>query len=158
MIKDFDTLKKELKELATIVNAFKSEAVQLKIVELLFRDQGVSEEPDDPPPPPEGDKKPRKRKPPKQAKPQTDAAPSGSGKKKRSGSSRPGPKGMLEKLVAEGFFKKPKVLKDIIEHCRVNLVLNYKQGDFSGPLGRLTRDGVLKREKNESGQFQYTQS
>ncbi len=33
---DISVLKKKLRELAEVVNAFKSEAVQLKIVELLF--------------------------------------------------------------------------------------------------------------------------
>jgi len=37
MIKNFDEIKQQLGELATIINAFKSEAVQLRIVELILR-------------------------------------------------------------------------------------------------------------------------
>lgn len=36
MIKNFEIVKKQLSELAGIVNSFKSEAVQLRIVELIF--------------------------------------------------------------------------------------------------------------------------
>jgi hypothetical protein len=36
MIKDFETVK-QLKELSDVINGFKSEAVQLRIIELLFK-------------------------------------------------------------------------------------------------------------------------
>ena len=36
MIKNFEEIKTQLKDLSEIVNSFKSEAVQLKIVELVF--------------------------------------------------------------------------------------------------------------------------
>ena len=36
MIKNFETVKEQLGELAGVVNSFKSEAVQLRIVELIF--------------------------------------------------------------------------------------------------------------------------
>jgi hypothetical protein len=36
MFKDFENTKKQLSELADIVNKFKSESVQLKLLELLF--------------------------------------------------------------------------------------------------------------------------
>jgi hypothetical protein len=41
-MKNFDQIKDQLKELAEIVNGFKSEAVQLRIVELVF-DRPLSE-------------------------------------------------------------------------------------------------------------------
>ena len=37
MIKNFDELKKQLSDLAGVINSFKSEAVQLRIVELVFQ-------------------------------------------------------------------------------------------------------------------------
>ena len=57
-----------------------------------------------------------------------------------------------------GFFNKPKVLGDIITHTETNMALKYKQSDFSGPLGRFVRDGILKRSKNESNQYEYVVS
>ncbi|MFC1636071.1 hypothetical protein ACFL5Z_14630 [Planctomycetota bacterium] len=43
MVRNFETVKKELKELAGVVNAFKSEAVQLRIVELVLGASEVNE-------------------------------------------------------------------------------------------------------------------
>jgi hypothetical protein len=37
MIKDFDVLKKQLEDMAGVINRFKSEAVQLRLAELLFQ-------------------------------------------------------------------------------------------------------------------------
>ena len=44
MIRDFVKMKRELKELATIINSFKSEAVQLRIVEHVLGDIEEPEE------------------------------------------------------------------------------------------------------------------
>jgi hypothetical protein len=65
---------------------------------------------------------------------------------------------MLDRLVSEGFFKKPRTIKELVEHCSHNLALKYKQSDFSGPLGRLTRDVKLKRTKNADKQYEYSQA
>ena len=37
-MKNVDSLKKELRELASIVNLFKSEAVQLRVIELVIQE------------------------------------------------------------------------------------------------------------------------
>lgn len=39
MIKNFEELKKQLEELSTVINSFKSESVQLRIVELIFQSE-----------------------------------------------------------------------------------------------------------------------
>jgi hypothetical protein len=44
VIKNFDEVKKQLGELSDVVNKFKSEQVQLKIVELVFRGAAVNPE------------------------------------------------------------------------------------------------------------------
>ena len=36
MIRNFDVIKDQLKELAGVINSFKSEAVQLRLIELVF--------------------------------------------------------------------------------------------------------------------------
>ncbi|MCK9271800.1 MAG: hypothetical protein M0P50_15300, partial [Bacteroidales bacterium] len=41
MIRDFTQTVEQLKELAKIINEFQSEAVQLKLIELLFSSQGL---------------------------------------------------------------------------------------------------------------------
>ena len=49
MIENFEAVKKQLSQLAGVINSFKSEAVQLKIIELIFGESGSFEEdtPDD---------------------------------------------------------------------------------------------------------------
>ena len=44
MLKDFDELKRQLSELSKIVNEFKSEAVQLRIVDHIFGLDSAEEE------------------------------------------------------------------------------------------------------------------
>ena len=45
MIENFEQTKKQLSELASVINSFKSEAVQLKIIELILGRQSEVEEP-----------------------------------------------------------------------------------------------------------------
>lgn len=155
MIKNFDTIKSQLRELAEVINTFKSEAVQLRLIELVFeaaRDDSNDEETgagrDRPPADPA-------RKARKTSKKST-AADATSPKGKSSG--RPGGKSMLDRLVTDGFFKKPKTIKQVVEHCEHNLAFKYKQTDFSGALGRLTRSGTLSRKKNADKQYEYSQA
>ena len=154
MIKNFDTVKSQLRELAEVINGFKSEAVQLRLIELVFEAASAdSDEPED-----RGEQKKAVRgstgKARRVAK-KPAAADAASGKTK--GSGRPGGKSMLDRLVGEGFFKKPKTIKQVVEHCEHNLAFKYKQTDFSGALGRLTRSGTLSRKKNADKQYEYSQ-
>ena len=52
MIKNFDVIKEQLKELAGVINSFKSEAVQLRLIELVFEvaEGGSDEDPGEGPP------------------------------------------------------------------------------------------------------------
>ena len=148
MIKNFDVIKEQLRELAGVINTFKSEAVQLRLIELVFEAaDGGGSTPDA--------EKPRRRK--AQAKAAPAANKEGAAAKSR-GSRRPGGKNTLDRLRGEGFFKKPKTIKQLVEHCDHNLALKYRQSDFSGPLGRLTRDGKLKRTKNADKQYEYSEA
>ena len=78
--------------------------------------------------------------------------------KAKSASGRPGPGAMIDKLIAKGFFKKHRVMVDIIKHCKDNLAYKYKATDFSPTLGRCIRNEKLKREKNKDGHFEYFQN
>ena len=148
MIKNFDVIKEQLKELAGVINSFKSEAVQLRLIELVFEaaEGGSDEE--------SGRDAPAKEdRPRRQARKKAAKSPAAAATSKAKGSGRPGGKAMLDRLHGEGFFKKPKTIKQLVEHCEHNLAFKYKQSDFSGPLGRLTRDGKLKRTKNSDKQL-----
>jgi len=76
-------------------------------------------------------------------------------KKAISASGRPGPGAMIDQLIEKNFFKKHRVLNDIIKHCKNNLAHKYKANEFSTPLARAIRNEKLKREKNKDGQFEY---
>jgi len=151
---DINVLKKKLKELADVINSFKSEAVQLKIVELLFEGvevatESIGEEK-------KSASKKRKRteklakKEPKAKKTKDSikqAKIRGTGK---------GSWAIVSKLVDEGFFDSPKAIREVIKYCSTNLGHHFKANEVSPPLLRLLRDNKLTREKNKDHQYEYT--
>ena len=158
MIKDFDTVRAQLKELAEVINAFKSEAVQLRIVDLVIGGAPLVAKLEVPPaaaipsPPPAPATRSRKRSR-KASTPQAEGAVEKKSRPPAKG--RPGGGATLETLVNEGFFKAPKTIGQIVEHCDTSLAMKYKQSDFSGPLMRQVREKKLTRKKNADGQYEY---
>ncbi len=153
MIKNFDQIKEQLKELAGVINSFKSEAVQLRLIELVFKTAEGGSDEESSIDAPSNEVRPRRK-----ASRPAGNLPAAAAIPKAKGSGRPGGKAMLDRLLSEGFFKKPKTIKQVVEHCEHNLAFKYKQSDFSGPLGRLTRDGKLKRTKNADKQYEYSEA
>lgn len=168
MIKNFEEVRKQLAELAQVLNAYKSEAVQLRLVELIFNGATPAAEKEaagltltNPPAAGlAGRKKPRRK-----AATRTPAKTSGAdgGEKKEpkvraaKASSRKGAKATLTQLVAEGFFKTPRTIGAIVEHCDHNLATKFGSNEFSGSLGRFVRAKTLKRAKNADNQYEYTE-
>jgi hypothetical protein len=156
MIKNFEEVKQQLREFADIVNSYKSEAVQLRLVELVL---GASvEAPAGKPaesPVPERRNPIRRRRTPKNGSNETDADTS-SPRPNRSG--RMGGKAALARLYDEGFFKSAKSINDIVQHSATHLATRLKQSDFSGALARYVRAGKLTRSKNNDNQYEYTQA
>ena len=154
MFKNFDDVKKQLEELAPIINSFSSEAVQLKIVELVLSGRKASEdisEQDEDPEKPATKPKARKRQAKKvQTKGTGDSTSTAS--KRSPGDGGPA---TLDKLVANGFFKQKRTIKDIINHCETNLARKFKQNELSGKLARLVRSEALTRTKNEDNLYEY---
>lgn len=148
MIKNFDEIKSQLKDLSEIVNSFKSEAVQLRIVELVFGfDTEESSDVDT-----KEEKGSVKRKAPKK---KTKKKSSTTKKKASNKPSGQGAVATLTRLIDEGFFAKSKSIGDIVEHCDHNLARKFKANEFSGKLGRLVREGTLARTKNSENQYEY---
>jgi len=152
MFKGFETIKAQLAELAPAINAFKSEAVQLRIVELIFarRPEGSDDYPVE-----RARERPkpghtRKRRTKAVGESEGDAAKPA--KKKGGGI---GPVVTLNELIDGGFFAKHRTLSEIIEHCRNNKAKSFRPDQLSGPLARCVRDGRLKRQKNGDGQYEY---
>lgn len=151
VIKNFDEIKSQLKELSEVVNSFKSEAVQLRIVDLVLGTEPASadENADEIKSPPAHRLSRRKTSTAKK----TTAKPTA----KRAGvkPSGQGAVATLGKLVEDGFFAKPKSIGDIVKHCEHNLARKFKANEFSGKLGKLVREGALKRTKNAENQYEY---
>jgi hypothetical protein len=161
LIKNFVEVKRQLAELSEVINSYKSETVQLRIVELVLGGRGEESEelPEDEAEEKEDKPKRRGRRRAKSASGSKDSPTKDASTPERP--ARPGrPSGLatLNSLVTEGFFKKPKTLSEIVKHCETTMALHYKQSNFSGPLIRLVRDRKLTREKNAEGQYVYKQA
>lgn len=149
MSKSFIELKKQLNELSETINRFDSEAVQLRIVELLFDQSGAK---------------------PGMAEEGAsyDAGSSGEmelelsqsrRRGKRSGEpstpSASGAVAALARLVEGDFFNEKRTIGDVVRQCEEDFDVRYKSNAFSGPLSRYAASGVLKRDKNAEGKFAY---
>jgi hypothetical protein len=150
-IEDVQDKKKYLAELATVLNSFKSEAVQLRLLEHLLGDVGADKDQAQP----NGNSKQSLRRRRKQPRPSGDNGGSGSPTKKKSAASGTGAVATLAQLAEEDFFKEPRTIGDIIEHCKHNLARSFKANEISGKLGQLVRSKQLTRVKNADNQYEY---
>ena len=153
MIENFETVKKQLSELAPVINGFKSEAVQLRIIELVLGAAQPAHRPtqDDTDARPIAHARGRKRRQANAAEASGDK-PAGGGRKAAAGR---GPVAQLNALAAGTFFNTARTITDIVKHCETNLAKRIKQSDISGKLGRMVRNGELTRTKNSDGQYEY---
>ncbi len=153
MFKDFETKKAQLTELAEIISKFKSEAVQLRLVELIFAggviEPSATSQRETP-----SHKTPVKTRRKSRIK-QTSKVVDGAGAKKRA-SSGDGAVATLMNTFDEGYFKQPRSISDICAHCEVNLARRIKPNEISGKLGRMVRSRQLSRTKNSDNQYVYT--
>ena len=158
---DLDDIQKRLKAIAEVVNSFKSEAVQLRVVEVLLGQLGtpaVSGGSDAVTPP----RRTKRRKASAKADLPADraekATPQKPARKTARTTASPGAFAMISQLLGDGFFKTPKAISAIVAHCGTSKGHHYKANECSPGLLRLLRDGKLKRAKNKDGQYEYTQA
>lgn len=141
-MKDLNEIKGQLLELSEVVNNFKSEAVQLKIVEFILESE------------PEIESEAIGLNPKKKvARRKKAKKPTGKTAKKSIGQ---GAQAVLRRLIEEGFFGTSKSIGDIVQHCEHSMARKFKASDFSGKLARLVRDGTLVRNKNSDNKYEYT--
>ncbi len=156
MIPHFEEVKRQLADLAPIINSFNAEAVQLRIVELILSGARAEHLPQTPQP---GSttrrERPRRRATARQAGETNGGGKVGAPARPTAKSGRQSAVATIGRLIEEGFFKKGKTLAEMVAHCETKLALHYKQSNFSGPLIRLVRDNRLTREKNAEGQYVY---
>jgi hypothetical protein len=149
MIQKLDSIKKQLSELAAVLNAFKSEAVQLRVLDFVLGEES----------PEELDEKAANNRITRKSRPRRTttmkkavSATSATRKKAPAGTGGPA---TLTQLLAGNFFAKPRTINDIIGHCKLTLARTFKANEFSGQLGRLVRNGKLTRNKNAEKQYEY---
>ena len=147
MIKDFDFFKQQVRELAGVLNEFKSEAVQLRVAELLFQRMEIE---------PEGDRVEKQKNEIKtKAKSEVKQKEKVMRPKRIPKGGRPGPIVIVKQLIEEGFFKTPKVVQDVFAHCQSESGRNYNTDSLRIGLLRAARSKALQRRKNAEGQFEY---
>lgn len=155
---DLDELQKKLKAIADTVNSFKSEAVQLRVVDVLLGQLGSPHTPATvfPPALKKALRKSRRRRDKtSSASPGAKATPA---RKSARGPGSPGAYATINELLGDGFFRTPKTIGSIVNHCRTARGHHYKANECSPALLRLLRDEKLQRQKNKDGQYEYTQT
>jgi hypothetical protein len=147
-----EELKKELREIAEILNQFKSEAVQLRVLDMLTGQES-----------PQAGRTVRQkrraasgRRPSKEeevGKEQPEKQTRGGTASRASGG---GAHSIIVRLLEEGFFDTPQTIGQITRHASERLGHRLKANECSPSLLRLLRAGRLTRSKNNDGQYEYS--
>ncbi len=143
MSKHIEKLKKQLLEISEVVNSFRSEAVQVRIIDRLLdaiieSDKGDLENGDT------FNKKGRK------ARSEDDENSLATGRKK------PGATKILNQLLATDFFNTRHSISEIAEYCKEHYDSDFKTSELSGILLKLAKENKLKRERsNDNNRFEY---
>jgi hypothetical protein len=145
MSKPIEKLKKQLIEISEVVNAFQSEAVQVRVVDKLL-DAMIEFE--------RGDADGYEFLAKKAFKPK---APVNNQKYDRlDGRKKPGATKILNQLLASDFFKIPHSISGIAEYCKSKFNSDFKTSELSGILLKLAKENKLKRQRNdENNRFEY---
>lgn len=146
MSKPIEKLKKQLMEISEVVNAFRSEAVQVKIVDKLL-DAMIAFEKNDP----DGIELFNKK---------TNGDPIAHDDETATpGRKKPGATKVLNQLVTTDFFNEAQSISSIAEHCKTSFDSDFKTSELSGILLKLANENKLKRQRNyESNRFEYVKS
>nr|WP_294795409.1 hypothetical protein [uncultured Mucilaginibacter sp.] len=139
MSKPIEKLKKQLIEISEVVNAFRSEAVQVKIVDKLL-DAMIEFEKS------ESDNAEifHKRK----VDTHTD--------NNTASHKKPGATRVLNQLLNTDFFKTPHSISAIAEYCKKKFDSDFKTSELSGILLKLSNENKLRRQRNEeNNRFEY---
>ena len=147
MSKHIEKLKKQLLEISEVVNSFKSEAVQVRIIDRLL-DAIVESEKGEVEGADVFSKKGRKIK-------------SGDEDESLSSQSRkkPGATKILNQLLSTDFFNVRHSISAIADYCKDNYDSEFKTSELSGILLKLAKENKLKRERNDANnRFEYVQA
>jgi len=142
MSKHIEKLKKQLVEVAEVVNSFQSEAVQVRIIDRLLEVMIESEKVDA-----DGSeifsKKGRRMR-------SDDENITSAGRKK------PGATKILNQLLNTDFFDVSRSISSIANYCKEQFDSDFKTSELSGILLKLANENKLRRERsNENNRFEY---
>jgi hypothetical protein len=146
MSKQVEKFKKQLLEISEVVNSFKSEAVQVKIVDRFLDamhewDHADAENHDF------LLKRNRKR---------TDADENG---ESETSPKKPGATKVLSQLLSTTYFNTPRSISEIATYCKDVHMSHFKTSELSGVLLKLAKESKLKRERNqENNRFEYVKA
>jgi hypothetical protein len=144
MSKHIEKLKKQLMEISEVVNAFKSEAVQVKVVDRLLDAMLELEKAD-------GDVTEVFNKRGYKARGSDDGNYSFA-----RGPKKPGATKILNQLLSTDFFDTPRSISSIANYCKDNFDSEFKTSELSGILLKLANENKLRRERsNENNRFEY---
>jgi hypothetical protein len=144
MSKHIEKLKKQLVEISEVVNSFRSEAVQVRVVDrlldaMLELDKGESEIPEI------FNKRVYKHRNGHDIN-YTIAR----------GAKKPGATKVLNQMLSTDFFDSSHSISSIADYCKDNFDSDFKTSELSGILLKLANEGKLKRERsNENNRFEY---
>jgi len=146
MSKHIEKLKKQLLEIAEVVNSFKSEAVQVRIIDRLL--DAIAENDKAEPEGPEAFVKKVHR-----SKNGEDDDQGSHGRKK------PGATKILNQLLSTDYFNTRHSISAIAEYCKEHYDSDFKTSELSGILLKLAKENKLKRERsNDNNRFEYVRA
>jgi hypothetical protein len=147
MSKHIEKLKKQLVEISEVVNSFKSEAVQVRVVDRLLDAMIELEKADN-----DGVEVFIKRNY-KQKGSEDGNHHSPKGVKK------PGATKILNQLLSTDFFDVPHSISSIANYCKDNFDSEFKTSELSGILLKLANEHKLRRERSiENNRFEYVRA
>jgi hypothetical protein len=144
MSKHIEKLKKQLIEISEVVNSFRSESVQVRVVDRLLDAMIEMERAEN-----EGIEIFNKRGLKHRSEEDGNYHSPGSAKK-------PGATKVLNQLLSSDFFDTPHSISAIASYCKDNFDSEFKTSELSGILLKLANEHKLKRERsNENNRFEY---
>ena len=144
MSKHIEKLKKQLLEISEVVNSFRSEAVQVKVVDrlldaMLESEKGESEGAD------AFNRRVRRTR-------QTDDDENTA----LNGRKKPGATKVLNQLLMTDFFNSSHSISEIADYCKESYDSDFKTSELSGILLKLAKENKLRRERsNDNNRFEY---
>lgn len=142
MSKHIEKLKKQLVEVAEVVNSFQSEAVQVRIIDRLLEVMIESEKVD-------ADGSEIFSKKGRRMRAEDDSFAS-------TGRKKPGATKILNQLLATDFFDQSRSISSIANYCKEQFDSDFKTSELSGILLKLANENKLRRERsNENNRFEY---